>query len=71
MIKKAPTDDRKSDMKMDLSPFDLIRFKLSEYSAESEVLNLFFFLKITIETKEPIIPKAYIATALRKPLSKV
>ncbi len=57
-MKKAPQEDKNKDIKMDFIPLDLILLILTEYSAESEVLSLFFFLKIIIDTKEPIIPKA-------------
>ncbi len=55
-MKKAPQDDKNNEIKMDLNPLDLILFKLTEYSAESEVLSLFFFLKMTMETIDPIMP---------------
>lgn len=71
IIKKAPQEERNSDINIDLIPLDLILLILTEYSAESDVLSLFFLLKIIIDTKDPIIPKAYIDTALRNPLSNV
>lgn len=57
MIKNAPTEDKNKDMNIALRPFALILLKLTEYSAESDVHSLFLFLKITIDTSEPIIPK--------------
>ncbi len=57
IIKKAPQEHKNIEMKIDFSPLDLILLRFTEYSAESEVLSLFFFLKIIIETRVPIIPK--------------